>query len=164
MPHSVEIPAPVKGTITDAAAIISPSWSTALRMSEAITPTSRGFSRPSIARSAMRRPQLGTRSYPQSQCCITVLRSCIQIRASIPHAYADGRRINTEGHDGEETTPQSRAGRDRRARSRFQGYSGEVQTRAGRILHHDAGKRADDPDSSQGIFEDVPACAVSKFD
>src|SRR5579872_5946831 len=37
IPHSVEIPAPVKGTMIDAAAIMSPSRSTALRMSEATT-------------------------------------------------------------------------------------------------------------------------------
>src|ERR1700744_5836356 len=37
MPHSVDIPAPVKGTMIDAAAIISPSCSTPLRMSETIT-------------------------------------------------------------------------------------------------------------------------------
>src|ERR1700733_3094961 len=37
MPHSVEMPAPVKGTIMDAPAIISPSCSTPLLMSEAIT-------------------------------------------------------------------------------------------------------------------------------
>src|ERR1700719_1639020 len=40
MPHSVEIPAPVKGTILDAPAIISPSGSTPRPMSEAITANS----------------------------------------------------------------------------------------------------------------------------
>src|ERR1700722_13841974 len=37
MPHSVEMPAPVKGTIMDASAIMSPSCSTPLRRSVAIT-------------------------------------------------------------------------------------------------------------------------------
>src|ERR1700730_674411 len=37
MPHSVDIPAPVKGTITEAPAIISPSCSTPRLISEAIT-------------------------------------------------------------------------------------------------------------------------------
>src|ERR1700740_3122704 len=37
MPHSVEMPAPVKGTIVEAAAIMSPSCSTPLRRSGAIT-------------------------------------------------------------------------------------------------------------------------------
>ena len=37
MPHSVEMPAPVKGTIVDASAIMLPSCSTPLRRSDAIT-------------------------------------------------------------------------------------------------------------------------------
>src|SRR6185437_12017591 len=41
MPHSVEMPAPVKGTMVDAAAIMSPSCSTPLRRSDAITGTIR---------------------------------------------------------------------------------------------------------------------------
>src|ERR1700689_3789056 len=40
MPHSVEIPAPVKGTMAEASAIMSPSSSTPLLMSEAITANS----------------------------------------------------------------------------------------------------------------------------
>jgi len=36
MPDSVEMPAPVKGRIVDASAIISPSCSTPLRRSDAI--------------------------------------------------------------------------------------------------------------------------------
>src|ERR1700759_4503727 len=37
MPHSVEMPAPVKGTMFDASAIMSPSFSNPLRRSDAIT-------------------------------------------------------------------------------------------------------------------------------
>jgi len=37
MPHSVEMPAPVKGTMLEAAAIMSPSRSTPVRRSDAIT-------------------------------------------------------------------------------------------------------------------------------
>jgi hypothetical protein len=37
MPHSVEMPAPVKGTMVEASAIMSPSRSTPLRRSFAIT-------------------------------------------------------------------------------------------------------------------------------
>src|SRR5580692_12844121 len=37
IPHSVEIPAPVKGTMMEAPAIISPSCSTPLLISETIT-------------------------------------------------------------------------------------------------------------------------------
>src|ERR1700761_5790771 len=43
IPHSVEMPAPVKGTIIDASAIIAPSCSTPLLRFDAITRLSEGL-------------------------------------------------------------------------------------------------------------------------
>src|ERR1700704_3987996 len=51
MPHSVEMPAPVKGTMVEAAAIMSPSCSTPLRISDAIIGLSEGLTAQIIARS-----------------------------------------------------------------------------------------------------------------
>src|SRR5207247_2596760 len=51
IPHSVEIPAPVKGTMLDAEAIMSPSNSTPLRRSDAIMDDHPdGMAAPMIAR------------------------------------------------------------------------------------------------------------------
>src|SRR3981081_1265294 len=50
IPHSVEIPAPVKGIMVEGSAIMSPSCSTPLRRSDAITELSEGLAALIIAR------------------------------------------------------------------------------------------------------------------
>src|ERR1700738_3889187 len=50
IPHSVEMPAPVKGTMVEASAIMSPSCSTPLRRSGAIMGIIRSWAAPNIAR------------------------------------------------------------------------------------------------------------------
>src|SRR6202795_834455 len=68
IPHSVEMPAPVKGTIVDAAAIMSPSCSTPLRRLEAIIDVeSEGLAVPIIARPAGLPGQPPQSQPPQSQ-------------------------------------------------------------------------------------------------
>src|SRR5579863_6557252 len=148
MPHSVEIPAPVKGTMTEASAIKSPSFSTPLRMSGAITfewsealltGNYRMAGRIAISMCGRTRGPAPQESTTLST--ITIPQRRIRIRAPIPDANGHGTRIESNGHDRRNRPPRQRARRNRSARGKLQGDPGKIQTRTRGIFFLDPGKR-----------------------
>src|SRR5579863_2582352 len=157
MPHSVEIPAPVKGTMIDAAAIMSPSRSTPLRMSEAMTTVLEDCTTDPFLQ-VLGEITFGSYIPPHRPAPSKIGEACAVHAACspfIPFAPQSGppmrwRRIKTKkngydgknGHDGKRSQAGARTRRDRCASGKLQSHSGEIQTRPRGIFRDHDGKCA----------------------
>src|SRR5438128_9231723 len=137
MPHSVEMPAPVKGTMVEACAIRSPTRSTPLRRSGAIMGISESLAAPVIARPfGMHLPcenAVGNHN-PATPC---------------PHSRPNRDRQcgwdtnrKKDRHERTRKENRARARRNRGAHCKLQGNAGKMRARAREVFCHHAGKCA----------------------